>query len=84
MFINEETFYYEHVTHIVKLIENKNVLAAMMRNYYRMARGFSFKKNKIILVPQRIVVLVIYKYYDFDLSRIDKEELANIMELTSA
>lgn len=53
-----------------------------MRNYYQMARDFSFKKNKIILVPQRIIVLVIYKYYDFDLTKIDKQELTDIMELT--
>ena len=83
MFIKEEAFYYEHVTYIIKLMEEKSVLAAVMRNYYRMVKCFSFKKNKIILVPQRIIVLAIFKYYDFDLSRIDKEELADIMELTS-
>lgn len=47
-----------------------------------MAKGFSFRKNKIILVPQRIIVLAIYKYYDFDLSKINTEELADIMELS--
>lgn len=82
MFIKEEAFYYEHLTYIVKLIDDKSVLGAVMRNYHRMAKGFSFRKNKIILVPQRIVVLAIYKYYDFDLSKINKEELADIMELS--
>lgn len=82
MFLKEEAFYYEHLTYIVRLIEDKIVLAAMMRNYYRMAKGFSFRKNKIILVPQRIIVLAIYKYYNCDLNKINKEELARIMELS--
>lgn len=38
----------------------------MIGNYCRMILEYSFKKNKIILVPQRILALLLYKYFDFD------------------
>lgn len=64
---------------VIKVIEDKLVLAAMMKNYVRMIQQYSFKRNKIILVPQRILVLLIYKYFQFNTSLVQPSELASIL-----
>jgi hypothetical protein len=67
---------------IIKVINEKEVLEAMIKNYYLLIREFSFRKNKIILVPQRIFVLLIFKYFDYDLKQIDGDEIARILEIS--
>ncbi len=64
---------------VIKVIEDKLVLAAMMKNYVRMIQQYSFEWNKIILVPQRILVLLIYKYFQFNTSLVQPSELASIL-----
>jgi hypothetical protein len=66
-FQNEEHAYYKLMMEIIKVIEDKEILAAMIVNYCKVIFEYSFKKNKIILVPQRVLALLIYKYFDFDL-----------------
>lgn len=70
-FQKEEYMYYKLLGCIIHIIEDKNLLAAMIRNYCKMTLDYSFKKNKIILVPQRVLVLLIYKYFDYDLQSVD-------------
>lgn len=70
-FEKEEMTYYRLLIAIIRVVEDKVVLAAMIKNYFKMAQQYSFKKNKIILVPQRILVLLIYKYFDFNMQLID-------------
>jgi hypothetical protein len=80
-FQKEEHMYYKLLGNIIRVIDNKSILAAMIKNYCRLILEFSFKKNKIILVPQRVLVLLIYKYFDYNLSKIDFEEIRAILGL---
>lgn len=66
-FQSEEYKYYRLMMDIIKVIEDKEVLGVMIGNYCKMILEYSFKKNRIILVPQRILALLLYKYFDFDL-----------------
>lgn len=43
-----------------------------------MIRNYSFKNNKIILVPHRVFVLLLYKYFDYDYDKISFDSLVNI------
>lgn len=71
-FQNEEHIYYKLLMEIIKVTDDKEILAAMIRNYCKLILAYSFKKNKIILVPHRILALLIYKYFDFDLQRVNQ------------
>lgn len=66
-FQSEEYIYYRLLMDIIKVIEDKQVLGVMIGNYCKMILEYSFKKNKVILVPHRILALLLYKYFDFDL-----------------
>jgi hypothetical protein len=66
-FQSEEHIYYRLLMDIIKVTDDKQVLGVMIGNYCKMILEYSFKKNKIILVPQRILALLLYKYFDFDL-----------------
>jgi hypothetical protein len=53
----------------------------MIANYCKLILMYSFNKNKIILVPQRILVLLIYKYFDCDLKKVDADDIRSILGL---
>ena len=65
----------------IGLISSKVLLKQMMLNYYKMTKAFSFCLNKIVLIPQRILILLIYKYYDCDLTAIEPREVMDILQL---
>jgi hypothetical protein len=54
----------------------------LMRNYFKMMRSYSFKKNKIVLIPQRTLVLLLFKYFEFDLEAISPKEIMEILGLS--
>ena len=72
-FQKEEHFYYRLMCDIIRVTDDKQVLAAMISNYCKNILMYSFNKNKIILVPQRILALLIYKYFNYDLKKVDAE-----------
>lgn len=55
----------------IRIIEDKKVLAAILQHYFRFIRKYSFYLNKIILVPQRVFTLALYKYYDYDIKKVN-------------
>ena len=52
----------------------------MLINYYTMISSYSFIKNKIILVPQRIFILILFKYFDYEYDRIEFSIVADLFE----
>jgi hypothetical protein len=54
----------------IKMVTSKETLTKMARNYFKMLNSFSFKKNRIILIPHRVLGWLIFKYFGFDLRKI--------------
>ena len=38
----------------------------MIQQFTEQVMNLKFKKNRIVLIPQRILTLLLYKYFDFD------------------
>lgn len=63
----------------IRIIEDKEVLGAILKHYYSFIRKYSFYLNKIILVPQRIFILALYKYFDYDIKKVNPLKLSEIL-----
>ena len=50
-----------------------------MVNYYKMMTRYDFYKNKIVLIPQRIFALCVFKYFHFNIEQADPEALRMIL-----
>jgi len=63
----------------IRIIEDKELLASILKHYYSFIRKYSFYLNKIILVPQRIFTLAVYKYFDCDIHKVSSIKLSEIL-----
>jgi len=43
----------------------------MLQNYYKMVHEYGFYKNKIVLVPQRVFMLLVFNYFDYNLEKVN-------------
>jgi len=68
-YIQEESKYYKLLMAIISQ-QKRSSLKVMLRNYYKMVHKYRFFKNKIVLVPQRVFVLLVFKYFDYNLEKV--------------
>jgi hypothetical protein len=54
----------------------------MIANYHKMMGMYSFNKNKIVLIPHRILALLLFKYFKFDCLNVQLKELCEILSLS--
>ena len=67
---------------IISAVEDKVLLTRIMVQYFKMMTQYDFYKNKIVLIPQRVFALCVFKYFDFKISEIDPEKLRSILNLS--
>lgn len=79
----EEFAYYRVLAMIVGSVSSPALLREMIGNYYKMIGLYSFKKNKIVLIPHRILALLLFKYFKFDYFNVQFEELCEIFGLNA-
>lgn len=65
--LKEEYLYYKIMIKLIGLLTNQDILKIVLKNYYGMVKKYPFVKNKIVLLPQRIFILLIYRYCDFQI-----------------
>lgn len=70
---------------MIKLIgtmTDQDTIKIVLKNYYAMVKKYPFVKNKIILLPQRIFILLIYRYCDFQIEKLKIAKLAELLDVS--
>ena len=52
-----------------------------IENQYRQILKYSFKRNKVVLIYQRLFVMYVFVYFKCDYDRIDFDELCRILKV---
>lgn len=56
---------------VISKVQDRYLLGKILINYYKMMMENDFYKNKIVLVPQRIFALCLFKYFNFKVEEVD-------------
>lgn len=67
---------------MIKLIKNEPDLIWMeIANNYKKLVENQFKKNKVLIIPHRLLAILFFAYYKGDFSKIDVQEIKDRLNI---
>ena len=84
--MDTEYSFYRCIEMVVGAVEDSQVLALAIRRYYELINEywpkFGNSYNNIILLPQRVFVMLVFKYCGFNLNNLILRQLATFCHVT--